>query len=72
MPFFTGITLADVAVLEWLDMSGTPLESYYYAQGYGLVGWKNHTGIPLRRSAISEIHAPGARLDNVREVIDCM
>lgn len=72
MTFFTGITLADVIVLQWQDTNGTPLESYYYAQGYGLVGWKNHAGLPIRRSAISEIHAPGARPDNAREVINCI
>lgn len=70
--FYTGIVLADVAELQWQDMNGIPLESYYYAQEFGLVGWKNHSGLPIRRAAISEIHAPGTRPDNVREVINCI
>ena len=71
LTFSTGITLADVIVLQWQDLGGNPLEDYYYAQDYGLVGWKSHS-YPQRRSAISEIHAPGARPDNQREVIDCV
>jgi hypothetical protein len=70
MTFFTGITLSDVIILQWQEVSGNPLEDYYYAKGYGLVGWNSH--IDGRKSAISEIHAPGARPDNLREVIDCL
>lgn len=65
--FFTGITLADVIQLVWTDLAGNPIERYYYAKGFGLVGWEGRD----RRSAISEIHSPGSRPDNVRENIDC-
>lgn len=61
--FFTGITLPDVIIMHAFD--GGLDETYYFAQPYGLVGWAN----PSVRSAISEIHAPGARPDNVRENI---
>jgi murein DD-endopeptidase MepM/ murein hydrolase activator NlpD len=68
LTFFTGITLSNVIQLQWLSMTGTVLETYYYAKGYGLVGW----GTGGIRAAISEIHAPGARPDNVREIIQCL
>lgn len=63
--FFTGETLDDVSVLHAFD--GGLDEWYWISESYGLVGWQN----PTARSAISEIHAPGTRPDNVREVINC-
>lgn len=67
--FFTGITLRNVIKLDWLSSpDSAPLESYWYAKGFGLVGWGN----PSRLAAISEIHAPGARPNNVRETILCL
>lgn len=66
--FFTGITLTNVIKLLWTDLDQNPIERYFYAEGYGLVGWEGRN----RRAAISEIHSPGSRDDNIREVIDCL
>ena len=68
--FSSGITLDNVVQLAWLlSPTAAPLERYFYAQGYGLVGWwSNDRGM----SYISEIHAPGQRLDNRRENIPCL
>jgi hypothetical protein len=68
--FSSGITLDNVVQLAWLlSPTAAPLERYFYAQGYGLVGWwSNDRGM----SYISEIHAPGQRLDNRRESIRCL
>lgn len=63
--FFTGIKLDKVIELDWLNTpGGSFVERYYYAVGYGLVGWNSSDG---RWAAISEIHAPGARPNNVKE-----
>lgn len=68
--FESGITLSNVVQLAWLPHpDGNPLERYFYAQDYGLVGWSSSTH---GMSYISEIHAPGARPDNTREVIPCL
>lgn len=67
--FYTNIILKNVIKLEWLTSPGSnPIESYWYAIGYGLVGWEGQGKI----AAISEIHPPGARPDNIREVIQCL
>ncbi len=68
--FTTGIELKNVIELAWLlEPDGSPIESYFYAEGYGLVGWaSNDRG----KSHISEIHASGARPDNKRETITCL
>ncbi len=68
MTFFTGITIKDVMVLSWMHMDQTEVERYFYAQRFGLVGWEGAG----KRSAISEIHAPGARPNNARETISCI
>lgn len=67
--FQSGITIRNVIKLAWLlHPQGQPIEYYFYAQDYGLVGWgSNDRGY----SYISEIHAPGQRPNNVREVIPC-
>ncbi|MCI0394945.1 MAG: M23 family metallopeptidase, partial [Chloroflexi bacterium] len=68
--FFTGVKLQDVIELAWLgSLTGEPLETYFYSKGIGLVGWKSRDG---RQSAVSEIHEPGARPDNVREKLSCL
>lgn len=67
--FFTGIRLKNVVQLAWLNMAGQVIERYFYANGYGLVGWGY--GTTGRRAAISEIHAPGSRDPNIREEIAC-
>ncbi len=56
--------------LAWLlEPNDPPEERYYYAEGYGLVGWWSRD---RGMSYISEIHAPGARPDNTREEIPCL
>ena len=68
--FESGITLENVVELSWLlQRDGQPIERYYYAEFYGLVGWWSSSGA---HSYISEIHEPGTRPDNLREVIDCL
>ncbi len=68
--FESGITLDYVIELAWLGRhDGPPLERYFYADSYGLVGWWSSSGF---HSHISEIHAPGARPDNMREKIGCL
>jgi lysozyme len=64
--FFTGITLVDV--IELRASGGGLDERYWYAKGYGLVGFQDLDV----KSAISEMHAPGARPDNVRREIACL
>jgi hypothetical protein len=56
--------------LAWLlAPNAEPIEKYYYAKNFGLVGWSsNDRGF----SHISEIHVPGTRPDNNRETIDCL
>jgi hypothetical protein len=72
--FESGITLDNVVQLAWLlDRGGEPveppIERYYYAELYGLVGWwSNDRGM----SYISEIHDPGERPDNKMEEISCL
>ncbi len=68
--FDSGITLDNVIQLAWLlQPTSAPMERYFYAQDYGLVGWwSNDRGM----SYISEIHAPGQRPDNKREIISCL
>lgn len=68
--FRTGIVLQDVIKLEWVNGG----ELYYYARGYGLCAWERLHQDPNtpQWSAISEIHAPGARPSNEREKIDCL
>jgi hypothetical protein len=58
-----GITLQDVIRITW-DNGG---ETYFYARGFGLVGWERTHQDPNtpQWSAISEIHEPGQRPDNV-------
>lgn len=65
-----GIRLNNVAQLAWLlTPTGEPIERYYYAQSYGLVGWWSRDN---GMSSIREIHPPGTRPDNGRESIPCL
>lgn len=67
--FDTGLTIRNVVQLAWLlSPDGAPEEEYFYSPEYGLVGWGSRD---RGYSAISEIHPPGARPDNKREVISC-
>lgn len=68
--FKSGLRLNNVVELTWLlQKNGTPVESYFYARSYGLVGWGS---ADRGYSYINEIHAPGQRPDNKREVIGCL
>ncbi len=68
--FASGITLNNVIKLAWLlHPDGQAIENYFYAEDYGLVGWgSSDRGF----SYISELHGPGQRPDNTREVIACL
>jgi hypothetical protein len=72
-PYYTfesGIRLQNVVQLAWLTSpNGVPEERYFYAENYGLVGWRslNHG-----QSYISEEHPPDQRPDNKREEIPCL
>lgn len=53
-----GVTLPDVAVLvAYEDQGGqpkaTPFERYYYAKGYGLVGWEGALGRSVLAAEVS-------------------
>jgi hypothetical protein len=63
--FRTGIELEDVIQLEWVNGG----ETYFYARGYGLVGWERTHQDPHTPawSAVSEIHQPGTREPFMRE-----
>jgi hypothetical protein len=66
----SGVTLNDVAVLVAYENAGgkpqaAPFERYYYARGYGLVGWEGAIG----RSALVQEFAPGSLPDQVREAL---
>jgi len=68
--FRSGITLRNVVELSWLlKKDGEPIESYFYAEKYGLVGWGS---VDHGFSYVSWLHAPGQRPDNKREVIACL
>jgi hypothetical protein len=68
--FGSGITLNNVIELAWLlSPTAQPTESYFYAQGYGLVGWASDD---RGYSYVNWIHDPGQRPDNSREVIGCI
>lgn len=68
--FKSGLRLNNVIELTWLlQTNGQPIESYFYARSYGLVGWGSSD---RGYSYINEIHALGARPDNQREVIGCL
>ncbi len=70
LTFASGITLQHVVQLAWLpDPAGQPIERYFYAMQFGLVGWWS-SGQGM--SYISEIHEPGQRPDNTRETIPCL
>jgi hypothetical protein len=68
--FQSGITLPHVVELSWLlKEDGAPVETYFYAENFGLVAWGSSD---RGASYISEIHQPGQRPDNKREIIPCL
>lgn len=68
--FRSGITLRNVVELTWLlQQNGEPIESYFYAEHFGLVGWGS---ADRGYSYVSWLHEPGQRPDNRREVIPCL
>jgi hypothetical protein len=72
--FDSSITIDNVIQLAWHLVGddgglGELIERYFYGYDYGLIGWwSNDRGM----SYISEIHGPGQRPDNNREVIPCL
>ncbi len=65
-----GVTVPDVAVLAAYEDEGgkpkaTPFERYYYAKGYGLVGWEGALG---RSALVAEVPAT-ARATMPRETL---
>lgn len=58
-----GLRVANVAVLHWLAKpdATTPLETYYYAEGYGLVGFGDGTVPNGFESWIAHEFEPGQR-----------
>lgn len=68
--FQSGIRLTNVIELSWLlQPDGEPIESYFFAESFGLVGWGSSD---RGYSYVSELHGPGQRPDNKREVISCL
>lgn len=68
--FDSGLALNEVIELTWLlQPDGEPVESYFYAAGFGLVGWGS---ADHGYSYVNEIHARGQRPDNKRESINCL
>jgi len=61
----TGLTVENVVEIHWVNSAEDhkPKEKYFYAQGYGMVGWHRGHSDPDSPSwsAVSEIHAPGTR-----------
>jgi hypothetical protein len=66
--------IGEVVELHWLlddpaDANQEPAEIYWYSRQLGhLAAWRGELG----QSVVVEIHEPGARPDNVREVIPCL
>jgi murein DD-endopeptidase MepM/ murein hydrolase activator NlpD len=62
-----GLEFSDVIELHWLpNLSGAPAEVYFYAKGFGLVGWSSSNG---DYSFVSEVFRPGERSPAERERI---
>ncbi len=62
------ITWNGIVVRDILELKGIGGESYFFARGFGLVGW----AAPWGQSGVAEVHAPGARPPNERLRIPCM
>jgi hypothetical protein len=60
---WNGIVIPDV-----IELKGIGEERYFFARGFGMVGWSS----PWGSSGVAEVHASGARPDNVRLRIPCM
>ncbi len=60
---WNGIVVPDV-----IELKGIGEERYFFARGFGMVGWS----APWGQSGVTEVHASGARPDNVRLRIPCM
>lgn len=60
---WNGIVVPDV-----IELRGIGEERYFFARGFGMVGWSSQWG----SSGVAEVHAHGARPDNVRLRIPCM
>jgi len=62
------ITWNNITVRDVIELKGIGEERYFFARGFGLVGWRS----PWGESGVAELHAPQARPDNVRLRIPCM
>jgi hypothetical protein len=62
------ITWNNITVRDVIELKGIGEERYFFARGFGLVGWRS----PWGESGVAELHAPQTRPDNVRLRIPCM
>ena len=62
------ITWNNIVIRDVIELKGIGEERYFFARGFGLVGWS----APWGQSGVAEVHASGARPDNVRLRIPCM
>jgi hypothetical protein len=62
------MTWNNIVVHDVIELKGIGEERYFFARGFGLVGWRS----PWGQSGVAEVHAPGARPNNARLRIPCM
>ncbi|PJF33527.1 MAG: hypothetical protein CUN57_01925, partial [Phototrophicales bacterium] len=62
------IVFNNVVCIQWL-VNGNVDETYYFAEGLGLIRWQKYDG---KESWASELIKRGAQGDNEREVIPCL
>jgi murein DD-endopeptidase MepM/ murein hydrolase activator NlpD len=62
------MTWNNITIRDVIELKGIGQERYFFARGFGLVGW----AAPWGQSGVAEVHAPGARPDNVRLRIPCL
>ncbi len=62
------MTWNNITIRDVIELAGIGGERYFFARGFGLVAWSSRWG----DSAVTEVHATGARPPNVRLRIPCM
>lgn len=62
------MTWNDKTVPDVIELAGLHGERFFFARGYGLVGWSS----PDKNAGISQEHKPNDRPDNVRMKIPCL
>ncbi|MBK7218198.1 MAG: M23 family metallopeptidase [Candidatus Promineofilum sp.] len=62
------MTWNNVTIHDVIELKGIGEERYFFARGFGMVGWRS----PWGESGVAEVHALHARPDNVRLRIPCM